>query len=202
MSYTVNPYLLKIADLEKIVGSQDRDMMVKILKNKAAQDGEKFDESELDFVEETNSYYDQDDDEENWNTVAAVRAIVNGDLNNKQILGHQYGYALEAICMYFGKHEPVEALESVRGSWTFEEMWGWILDSKSPVPLPDQGDNYPYIGYLRLDEIQKELDRTERLNFNVHDEDDQEMYTEIREGLVELYKKALDKKLDIVTFYY
>lgn len=199
MSYTVCPYLLNISDLEKIVGSKDRDLMIKVLQNKAQEDDGEFDESELDAVEE--DVDEEEEDEEDWNTVAAVKAIINGDLNNDRIRGFQYGYGLEAICLCLGEREFVEQLESVHGSWTFEEMWPWILDSKSPVPLSEQGEDFPYIGHLRLADIQMELDRTQALNFDDCDDEEEEMYTEIREGLVELYEKALEKKTDIVTFY-
>lgn len=198
MSYTVVPYLLKISDLEKIVGSKDRKKMIQVLKNKAEQDDEQFDENELDAVRDT---VDEEEDDEDWNTVEAVKAIINGDLNNNQILGFQYGYGLEAICMDLGENEFIEQLESVRGSWTFEEMWSWILDSKSPIAIPEP-DDFPCIGHLRLADIPKELERTQALDFDKCDEDDQDMYTEIREGLVELYEKAIAENVDIVTFYY
>ncbi len=202
MSYTVCPYLLKIDDLKKAVGSRDDALFAAVLKHNADEDGEEWDDDEEENDECVDTDEDDEDDDERMVTKAAIRAIIDGNLQSKTIQPHQYGYALEAICRYMGNQEFVEALESVRGSWTFEEMWPWILGSKSPVSLPDEGDDFPYVGHIRLADIQAELDRTKALDFSDCDEDEQEMYTEIREGLVELYETALEKQMDIVTFYY
>lgn len=204
MSYTVCPYLLKIDDLKSVVGSCDQVLLTAVLKNKAEENGDVWDEEPNEdncdeCIDDDNDAPEDDDDDGDIKTV--IHAIINGDLNNENIQPYQYGYALEAICQYLGEREFVEALESVRGAWTFDEMWSWILESKSPVPLPDDGD-FPSIGHLYHTDIQTELDRTNALDFSDYHENDQEMYTEIRESLIELYETALKKQLDIITFYY
>lgn len=202
MSYTISPFLVKIEDLKKAVGSKDRSLMIAVLQNRAKEYQETFDESELDA--EQNSETDEEEDEESWNTVEAVKAWINGDLNSEKIQGFQYGYALEAICMSFGERVFIEPLESVRSSSYFEEQWSWFMDSKSPIPYPEEGDDFPYIGHLNLADIPAELQRTQKLDFEDcdEDEDEQEWFEEIREELVPLYEKALEQKKDIVTFYY
>jgi hypothetical protein len=210
MSYTVVPYLLKIDELAKVIGSRDQSLMIAVLKANAKKviasreralmivalkADAKLDEGELGAVKETVNDYQ-------YHSAEAVQAIVNGDLNNNRIHGFQYGYGLEMICMYLGEEQCVKQLESVNGSWTFYDMWDWILDSQSPIALPRHNDIFPSIGHFRLADIPKELERTQTLDFGNYNKIEQEMYTEIREGLVELYEKALEKKKDIVTFYY
>jgi hypothetical protein len=206
MSYTVSPYLLKIDDLKKVVGSNDQTLFTAVLKNKAEEDGDVWEEEpeENDECVDDDNDNEEDDDEnidDEDGIKQAICAIINGDLNNENIEPYQYGYALEVICQYLGEREFIEALESVRGSWTFNEMWSWILESKPPVPIPDDGD-FPCIGHLYHADIQKELDRTNALDFSNRNEKEQEMYTEIRESLVELYETAIKEQFDIMTFYY
>jgi hypothetical protein len=101
------------------------------------------------------------------NTAAAVKALVDGDLQNKKIAGYQYGYALEAICQYLGQREGVEALEDVHLSDFFAPFWTWILNQKKRlVPFNDYHDgDFPFIGYLQLADIPKEIKRTKKIDF-------------------------------------
>ena len=160
MSYTVSPYLVSIDDLKHAVGSQDRKVTLAVLNKRAEERNETFDENELDNPVPK----DEDND---WNTTAAVKALVDGDLKNEKIAGFQYGYALEALCAYLGKREGVESLESVRsGCGSFDDYWDWIFGDETLIPFKGYNSSFPTIGYLRLADIPKEIKRTKKLKFD------------------------------------
>jgi len=147
MSYTVCPYLVSIDELKKAVGSKDR---------KLAQ-------AVLNHIKERNETLDEDE----WNTTATVKALVNGNLENDKIEGFQYGYALEAFCAYLGKREDVEALESVRSSSEFSDYWSWLFADQPLIPFNGyDGGDFPAIGYLYRADIPAEIQRTKELQFD------------------------------------
>ena len=161
MSYTVSPYLVSIDELKKAIGGKDRAWGIAVLKKRAKENGEPFDEGEWDKPAR------EDDEEDEWNTVAAVKALVNGNLKSKKIKGYQYGYALEAICQYLGKRDGVEALESIRGTSGGTDYWEeWIFAEKPLVPFNGFNDgDFPIIDYLHLADIPAKVQRTKELDF-------------------------------------
>jgi hypothetical protein len=85
----------------------------------------------------------------------AIAALVNGDVS-REIPGHLYGYALEAICYYVGVR--LNPIEHVHGAAEWIKQVDNIMEKKklpvflsalvysgSPVVLPNQ-ETYPYIG--------------------------------------------------------
>lgn len=166
MSYSVTPYLVRIDDITKTIGSNNRELMVAALKRKAKEEGEKFDENTLDSPLVPMNEDEMDDDDWNsWNTVAAVKALVNGDLSNELISGSQYGYALETLCAHLGKRSEIQSLESVHFSHDFTSYWGWFFSDQPLIPFSEYNDDFPTIGYLRLDKLPAEIQRTKELKF-------------------------------------
>lgn len=168
MSYTVGPYIVSIDALSKAIGSKDRALAVAVLKRRAEEEGEPFDESAFDDTApiDEDEAEEADEDWDSWNMVAAVKALVNGDLDDDKISGSQYGYALETICAYLGNREFIESLEDVRFSGDFGGYWPWLSgDDKPLVPFNDYNGDFPFIGYLPLADIPAEIQRTKELEF-------------------------------------
>ncbi len=166
MSYTVGPYLVNIDDLKKSVGSKDRVFAIAVLKRRAKEKDETFDESDSDGLVPKDKDEGDEDDWDSWNTMAAVKALVNGDLDNERITGSQYGYALESFCGHLGKRQCVEALEDVHFSGDFDSYWPWLSTASKPlIPFSGYNDDFPIIGYLPLADLPEEIQRTKELDF-------------------------------------
>ncbi|MDR0392062.1 MAG: hypothetical protein LBH59_09155 [Planctomycetaceae bacterium] len=158
MSYTVSPYIVSIEELSKAIGSKDRNLTIAILKKMTAQSDVPFKENDFDVIAP------KDDDD--WDTLPAVKALMYGDLNNEKISGSQYGYALEEICSQLGEREFIESLESVHFSGDFDSYWQWLSNTDKPlIPYCDYNVDFPIIGYLPLADIPAEIQRTKELKF-------------------------------------
>ncbi|GHT29098.1 hypothetical protein FACS18942_10040 [Planctomycetales bacterium] len=95
---------------------------------------------------------DIDEEERNY-----VQTLLMGT-EQEQNCGSEYGYALEKIVEHlFGESEAVPEFEDLRFGEFDDPPLDWIIQSSSPVKLPPNED-FPYIGYRILGEMQKTLD--------------------------------------------
>lgn len=193
MSYTVQFYLVDLEELKQVLGSRDLSL--------------------LDHL---------DIDEEDEDGQRRVQELIDGSsLNDND--GSEYGYALEKIVEGMGcEWVSVEEFEDLR----FGEFSGpleWIVDSGPPLALPES-DDFPYVGFRELDDIKEDLaaapsnsDEDDDSGRYQEDDDDDydddydsetdyddgnEFYREMLQGMYRVFRYAVTKKKDIITFYY
>ena len=95
-----------------------------------------------------------------------------------------------------GTREDVPDFEDLR-TGEFDGVMAWIITSGTPVPLPKY-DGFPYIGHLHLPNIRKILDEWSDDQFDEYDTEQQSMI----EGMLDVFKKAVDAEKDVISFYY
>lgn len=160
---------------------------------------------------------DQDESEErpipSTSTREVMRHLIMGEEYDRSV-GFKYGYALEMLCRRFGKLLPNEHWNSLRhGSMWFREIDAalqslGIPESKfrvvrhlaergSPIPIPEI-DDFPAIGYLKLDEIREARKALGGVQLDAIEDEF------LRESLVELrswFQACIDSKRDLICFY-
>ena len=185
-------YLVDLEELKKVLGSGDQSLLDRL-----------------------------DIDEEDEEGRRRAKELIEGtSLSDED--GSEYGYALEKIVEGMGcEWVSVEEFEDLR----FGEFNGpleWIVDSGSPITLPDS-DDFPYVGYRELDDMKEDLatapredDDEDDNHYQEEDEDDyedygdddtdyddgNEFYREMLQGMYRVFRQAIAKKKDIITFYY
>ena len=182
MSYTLTTYLVDLDELRSSVGSKDDELIRSII----ASNSDEFDDA--DDFEEGTEYLPLAD---------ALRQLIDGsDLDPREYT--QYGYALEEVCRYVGQ----PAMEWTALRWEGVEAVGlgrWLVEPGLPVPLPPTDDDFPYIGYLTVPQIEPERERVLTLKGSLGDGADGviRLLDEYEGWLTE----AIRRKKGIVLFY-
>ena len=133
-----------------------------------------------------------DDDE-----IQFVETLLMGTKQDEDY-GADYGYTLERIVAHlFGDCENVPEFEGLRCGEFDDPPLDWLLLSGPPVTLLPYGD-FPYVGHLFLKDIQKMLKEWKACQI---DEYTPEIQTQI-EGMLGVFKNAVKKKKDVISFYY
>ncbi|GHT46524.1 hypothetical protein FACS189454_07810 [Planctomycetales bacterium] len=110
----------------------------------------------------------------------------------------EYGYALEKIVRrLYGKNESVPEFEDLRFGEFDDPPLDWIIQSSSPVTLPPNKD-FPYIGHRFCSEMRQTLDAWDDDMFDNFEPEIQKMI----EGMFSVFQTAIEKKKDLITFYY
>lgn len=88
-------------------------------------------------------------------TGAAISEIVSGTTSNKTA-GFMYGYSLKMICEHLGEY--VEGGEYGVANVSDHPYQSLLVKSGPPIPIPIS-DDFPEIGFLRLDQVDEEISR-------------------------------------------
>ena len=128
------------------------------------------------------------------------RIIGNGEVSlieETKVDTYKCGYVLEKIVAKIaGKRENMPQFEDLH----FREFSGimkWICLSGPPVSLPEY-DGYPFIGHLHLVDIRQTLSEWNENKFDDYENEEQGMLEE----MLDVFQKAIEKKKDLIAFYY
>ncbi|MDR3109863.1 MAG: hypothetical protein LBU65_09290 [Planctomycetaceae bacterium] len=136
-----------------------------------------------------------DVDEENR---SYLEALLLGSESGQDDDSSEYGYALEKIVEHlFGESEAVPEFEDLRYGEFDNPPLDWILQSGSPVKLPPIED-FPYVGHRTIAEMRNALDSWDDEKYDDFEPEIQEMI----EGMFSVFQTAIEKKKDLITFYY
>jgi hypothetical protein len=196
------------ADLGKVsgaVGSRNKELFGDLL--------DMFGNGFGQFDEMATDYADEDDGEKPLTMREALTQMVMGEAYNKQF-GFMYGYALEFICRYFGEFLP-------NGEWSaMPSGSGWaetvdrglavagvpesvlrvgrhLMNRGSPIAIPEIQD-FPGIGYLKLEEIESALRSLENAKLTAIE--DNYVVTSIQE-VHSWLQTCANSNCDLVCFY-
>jgi hypothetical protein len=165
MGYTLNPIAVDLDEVAGALGSKNKRLLSSLVK-KYGREFEDLDDAVAEFFEDE----EIDDD---FTARDALRQMIMGEPYRKEPgLGFVYGYVLEYLCCHFGELLPNEYWRTTSGWWPQQRadlaLEALGVDEKvlrasrlygggSPVPLPEI-DDYPSIGYLRVEEIRSALE--------------------------------------------
>ncbi len=178
MSYALVPYLIDGAVLRATCGSKDDDVFDRV-------------------AAATTSHPHSDGD-----SLRAVRAIIDGDLSNPDIVPASYGYGLELMCAGLGTELPVSgALSGISSFWLEDdarEIFAALTRSDFPVQLPFSETGFPGMFFLPLKELN---DRLAELN----DADLSDREEDVQEGTAEFVawvREGISSAKDLAVFFY
>lgn len=141
MSSSISVYAVSLADLKRVAGSGDQALI------DAATRAREWFLSTIDDI----------DDEAPIRCAQALADIVNSRVS-EEAPGYLYGYALEAICGHLGRELPnicgitgstrwMEKVDATLKRRGITIQLNELLYRGSPVPIPAEPDDYPFIGY-------------------------------------------------------
>ena len=125
----------------------------------------------------------------------AAAELVEGNVCHPQE-AHQYGYGLERLCQLLGTR--LATIEGKKGMLSALNLNTPLANERSPVSLPKR-DDFPVIGYLTADEVEREVERLRGLDLSYP------RSAEIEEGrktFLRCLKGAARRRTSIVAFYY
>jgi hypothetical protein len=197
MSYGIMPFAVSIAQVQEVFGSHDQ-ALANELKHRFAT-----------LFEQDEDY--DDEDGEALSLEQALGEIIDGQELPPEF-GHKYGYAVKILCEHFGRHLPNEAFSSVGSEW-IDEIEDVLADSGvssvdfslqehlmyrgSPVPIP-RPDDFPAVGYLKLNELAPALRAMQGANFTTAEAEHREALAEVQSWL----ETCIELKSDLVCFYH
>ena len=174
MSYSLTPFLLQLAELRRVPGNKNADLL------RAAKQS---DPARMEYP-----------DDEGLSLGQALEQIVNGAPLDKRY-GYIYGYALEQICRHLGETVDADEISDLH-MFPRDEIVPWLESSGPPIKLP-KIDDFPLIGFVEAAKLPPLLADLPKL----YDSLDPELVPSC-EALENLYQQAIDHKKDIVGFYY
>ena len=188
MSYTLEPFLVDLAEIRKAVGGGDAELISAVMEYHP----EAFEMGVEDAQDEV------EEDEEEISMSQALTELISGKLTSPDS-AHQYGYALKELCDYLGEDVDRDMWCGVR--WIAMEESGLdkiVEGSGSPVPLPDNPGTFPTIGYLTREKVRERVSQLGDDHLTADDDDMQELLDEYEEWL----RAAAEQNKDIIFFYY
>ncbi|MEO1498287.1 MAG: hypothetical protein AAFV43_14175 [Planctomycetota bacterium] len=183
MGYSIALYLIDVTELERQVGSGDRDFLAEVIANNPDE-------------------LEEEDDELSLRS-ALEQLILGGERDPDE--AHQYGYALLEICEFLGESAPIG--DGGRTRWSIVEasgIAGLFDQSGPPLPLPPS-DDFPTIGHLRHGELGETAGRLE--NFaNAAPPSDDELLSEeaedLRDDFLAAAERGKEQGSSLVFFFY
>lgn len=156
--------------------------------------------------------FEQDDADDDEPTLeqALTDLLAGNDLN--PWYGHKYAYAFELLCQHFGELLDNSAWSLIRSEWAVQvrdamsqagvdhgtfSMTGHLMYRGAPISIPPP-DDFPFIGFLRKEEIGKALRAIDSADLTKMDEEVEESVVEIRGWLDHCWQL----NCDLVCFYY
>jgi hypothetical protein len=125
----------------------------------------------------------------------AAAELVEGTVSQPGA-AHQYGYALERLCQLLGTR--LATIEGKRGMLRALKLNTPLSRDRSPVRLPKR-DDFPGIGYLTADELEREVERLRGLDLSYPASPEIE---EDRRTFLRCLQKAAKRRAGVVSFYY
>ena len=209
MSYGYMPFAVQLDEVREVFGCRDPSLL-KELSDTFERRFSEFDEMAIDCV-----------DLEAGELVLTMRdvltqVVMGGEYSASSELGFMYGYGLELICWFLGDLLPNYEWDAIRSAWIdrVDHELGRIgvpenvlrLNSyltyrhscQPQVPIP-KNDDFPYIGYMTLAEInaalvELTLDRIAR----VPEPAPKNALLQLRSWL----ESSADQASDLVCFYH
>ena len=160
MGYILTATAVDLGQVSGAFGSRN-EWLVRDLVETFGREFAQFDEMAADFAEDNELA-------EAVTIEAALTQIVMGEAYNEK-LGFMYGYVLEFLCRYFGDWLPNECwsgmpspsdwartvdrgLENAGVAASMLRVENHLMNRGPPIAIP-QIDDFPGIGYLKLDEV-------------------------------------------------
>jgi hypothetical protein len=125
----------------------------------------------------------------------AAAELIQGRVSQPR-QAHQYGYGLERLCQLLGSR--LATIEGKRGMLQVLKLNTPLSNERSPVALPKR-DDFPVIGFLAADEVEREVERLRGLDLSYPKSAEIE---EDRKTFCRCLEKASKKRIGIVAFYY
>jgi hypothetical protein len=205
MGYILTATAVDLGKVTAAVGSKDMRLLSALVK-KFGDDFEQFDEMAADFA-------DEEAGGDALTMQGALGQMVMGE-EYSEWLGFLYGYALEFICRHFGERLPNEHWSAMPSGSKWAEtvdrglnaagvpervlrVGTHLMNRGSPVPIPEI-DDFPGIGYLRLNEVRAAQEALAQARLAaVTDREAIESIKEVRDWL----QTCVDLGCDLICFY-
>ncbi len=196
MSYGIMPYSVSLAEVERVFGCGDPALLARLM---------------VEFKDDLDNDECDEDDEEEPTLAEALREIIEGE-PMRPSYGHKYGYLLEMLCRQYGESLANSEFSSMHSDWIDKVDQGLahagipeetlslsrhLLYRGSPVAIPEPGD-FPFIGYLKSNEIPPALQALETADLTVLEREVKESIDQLRSWL----ESSQKSQRDLVCFYY
>jgi len=205
MGYIVTAIAVELSKVSDALSSKDK-QLVGALVQKFEDEFEQFDEMAADVA-------DDEEGEEPLRMRDALTQMVMGQEYSENF-GFIYGYALEFLCRHFGEFLPNrewsampsgsdwaetvdEGLNAAGVAESVLRVGMHLMNRGAPIAIPDI-DDFPAIGYLRLDEIKAAKTALEEAK--VTDIKDKQVLASIQE-LQSWMHRCAESGRDMVCFY-
>lgn len=139
--------------------------------------------------------FDPRDDENELTEEKAAAELIEGKISQPK-MGYQYGYGLKKLCSVLGT--LLVAIEGKGGMLKALKLDTPLSKTRTPVELP-KSKEFPEIGYLTADEVEREVKRLEGMDLSYPKD---ELIEADRKELLRALQKAAKKKLGVVAFYH
>jgi hypothetical protein len=208
MSYGITPIAVSLHEVENVIGGDTKSggLLSRLLGSPSS--------SLIKTIKREYAHrFEQDDvleDDEPTLQQALADLLAGKELDTSY--GHKYAYALELLCDHFGEFLDNSAWSAMRGEWAeqvHEAMKQADIDQQTlsvndhlmyrgaPITIPEPGD-FPFMGFLRKNEIGKAAQAIDSSDLSEMDEEVQESVMQIRGWL----ERCEQLKCDLVCFYY
>ena len=207
MSHGVTPFAVSLAQIQKVVGSRSKSLLLELR--------EEFEDELLEDREEVEEANQDDEFDPELPIDTALRHLIM-DEERWDYEGAKYGYALEMLCSFYGDFLTNDRWAGVPMTWaetvndalldagipveTFS-IFGHLIYRGSPVDIPDI-DDFPYIGYVKRAEIPAALEALTDERFTAIEHDDVDEIRRAAEQVREWLEACLREKSDLVCFFY
>jgi hypothetical protein len=208
MSYGITAIAVSLGDVESVIGRGSHPSglfgrlfgseSAKLLKAIKREYRYRFEQDEV------------DDDDEPTLEQALADLLAGNELNASY--GHKYAYAFELLCDHFGEFLDNSAWSAMRGEWADQvedamkqagideqalSVRGHLMHRGPPVAIPEP-DDFPFVGFLRKNEIADAARAIDSADLSSVDEEVQESMIQVRGWL----ERCEEVGCDLVCFYY
>ena len=183
MSYSVTAYLTNSADIVKLHGSKNNNLLAVLLDELSEQLGNLND----DFDFDPNIGRDK-------NSQEVLRDIINGEIRFPEI-AYLYGYVYEKLCQHYGAQVGPPNEE-------FSTNYYWAVPKqtyKAFIAIPFSSD-FPEIFSIPVNDLPGEKERF--LGLSERKGADEEYLKMEKEDFEFAFDKAIEEKKDLVFFLY
>jgi len=177
MALNGQAYAVDLERLRAAFGSKDKQLL----------------ETMLERVAET-YHFPEDDDVGMEDQQRAITDIIEGDCRAPRDMRPLHGYAIEALCLYFGEVIPIPFDEIEIGDPADLDIESRLLGGALPIPVPEWSDT-PYVRFLTPEQVSEGLDRVSGIDLS-HDDPS---IMEGREFLLHQLNWAADRRKAFVT---
>lgn len=207
MRHGLTPFAVSIHQIRSVIGSRSKSILLELreeFEDELQEDREAVDEANSD--DEFDPELALDD---------ALRHLIM-DEERWDYEGPKYGFALEMLCSFYGEFLTNDHWSEIHWEWAetvhdalveigvdaeLFSVFNFLIGRGAPVSIPDI-EEFPYIGYVELDEIPSILAALSDKRFSAIQGEDAQA---VRDSLLQVrawLETCRREKSDLVCFYY